>query len=80
MTTLALQSLSFSTKILEKFWRALVQFLARTMIGWQMARQMQANWHVAELLKHEYPNMTVYQIRDHLNRQTLEQYKKKYND
>lgn len=77
MTAIALQSLSFSTKILEKLWKGLVTFLAKTMIGWQMARQASANWQIAEMLKHEYPNMTVYEIRDDLNRKTLQEYKEK---
>lgn len=48
------------------------------MLGMQMARQMQANSHLASMLKHEYPNMTVSQIQDQLNRKTLEMYKSKY--
>ena len=78
MTAIALQTLSFSTNLLEKFWKGFVTFLAKTMLGYQMARQMQANSHVASLLKHEYPGMTVEQITDQLNRKTLEMYKTKY--
>ena len=79
MTAIALQSLSFSTRILEKFWKGFVKFLAKTMLGFQMARQMQANSQIAPLLKHEYPNMTVEQITDTLNRRTLESYKVMYD-
>ena len=47
------------------------------MLGWQMARQMQANSHIAPLLKHEYPHLTVLQIQDQLNRKTKEMYEVK---
>ena len=50
------------------------------MLGWQMARQMQANSHIAPLLKHEYPKLTVSQIQDQLIRKTLEMYKVKYDE
>ena len=72
MTTLVL---NYSTNLLESLFVTLKTFLARTMVGWQMARQMQANSHIAPLLKHEYPKLTVSQIRDQLNRKTVEMYK-----
>ena len=78
MTALAMQSLSFSTKVLEKFWKGLVTFLAKTMIGWQMARQMQANWQIAHMLQHEYPGKSVQEIAVELNSSTLEEVKLAY--
>ena len=42
-----------------------------------MARQMQANSHIAPLLKHEYPHLTIPQIQDQLNRKTKEMYEVK---
>ena len=77
MTTLVL---NYSTNLLESLFTFLKTFLAKTMLGWQMARQMQANSHIAPLLKHEYPNMTISQIQDQLNRKTLEMYKVKYDE
>ena len=74
MTTLVL---NYSTNLLESLFTFLKTFLAKTMIGWQMARQMQANSHLAPLLKHEYPHLTVPQIQDQLNRKTKEMYEVK---
>ena len=48
----------------------------RVMIGWQTARQLSANERIAYMLKHEYPKMSVPQIRDHLNRKTVKFYGK----
>ena len=47
------------------------------MLGWQMARQMQANSQIARLLKHEYHHLTIPQIQDQLNRKTKEMYEVK---
>ena len=74
MTTLVL---NYSTNLLESLFTFLKTFLAKTMIGWQMARQMQANSHIAPLLKHEYPHLTIPQIQDQLNRKTKEMYEVK---
>ena len=74
MTTLVL---NYSTNLLESLFASLKTTLAKVMIGWQMARQMQANSHLAPLLKHEYPHLTVLQIQDQLNRKTKEMYEVK---
>ena len=74
MTTLVL---NYSTNLLESLFTFLKTFLAKTMLGWQMARQMQANSHIAPLLKHEYPHLTIPQIQDQLNRKTKEMYEVK---
>ena len=74
MTTLVLH---YSTNLLESLFTFLKTFLAKTMLGWQMARQMQANSHIAPLLKHEYPHLTIPQIQDQLNRKTKEMYEVK---
>ena len=50
MTALALQSLSFSTKVLEKLGRILKKTLQAMMLGWMIARQTQANTHLARIL------------------------------
>ena len=74
MTTLVL---NYSTNLLESLFASLKITLAKVMIGWQMARQMQANSHLAPLLKHEYPHLTIPQIQDQLNRKTKEMYEVK---
>ena len=73
MTTLVL---NYSTNLLEGLFVSLKNFLMRVMIGWQTARQLSANERIAYMLKHEYPKMSVPQIRDHLNRKTVEFYGK----
>ena len=74
MTTLVL---NYSTNLLESLFTFLKTFLAKTMLGWQMARQMQANSQIARLLKHEYHHLTIPQIQDQLNRKTKEMYEVK---
>ena len=54
MTTIAIKSLSFSTKIIESSLNFLKTFLARTMVGFMYARQIQANRQIAKDLIHEY--------------------------
>lgn len=71
MTTLALQSLNFSTKILEKIWRFFKKTLEGIFIGWMLARQAQANAYIAKQLIIEYPEMTVAQLEHQLNQKTI---------
>lgn len=54
MTAIALRSLSFSTRACEKLLTLLKHFLARTMLGFMYARQIQANRQIARDLIHEY--------------------------
>ena len=77
MTALALQSLSFSTKVLEKVGTILKKTLQGIMIGWIIARQTQANRYVAQQLiqsgeynKGEY---NYYTLLAELNQKTIDQ-------
>lgn len=54
MTAIALRSLNFSTRAFEKLLTLLKTFLARTMVGYMHARQLQANRQIARDLIHEY--------------------------
>jgi hypothetical protein len=47
------------------------------MLGFQLARQMEANRKIAHMLKHDYPKWTVDQITAKLNQETLQLYKEK---
>ena len=71
MTTLVL---NYSTNLLESLFTSLKTFLAKIMIGWQLARQMEANYRIAQMLKHDYPKWSVEQIAEKLNRETLKTY------
>jgi len=82
MTALALQSLSFSTKILEKLGRILKKTLQAMMLGWVIARQTQANTHLARILmdsgeynrsEHDY-----YTILADLNKKTIDNIHKEF--
>ena len=82
MTALALQSLSFSTKVLEKLGRILKKTLQAMMLGWMIARQTQANTHLARILmdsgeynrsEHDY-----YKIRADLNKKTIDNIHKEF--
>ena len=77
MTALALQSLSFSTKVLEKVGTILKKTLHGIMVGWLVARQTQANRYVAQQLiqsgeysKGEY---NYYTLLAELNQKTIDQ-------
>ena len=80
MTAIALQSLNFSTKVLERFWHQFVVFWKKTLLNMQMSRQMAANSQLAHMMQHEYPGMTVPQIADKLNRDNLEYFKRKLDE
>ena len=82
MTALALQSLSFSTKVLEKLGRILKKTLQAMMLGWMIARQTQANTHLARILmdsgeynrsEHDY-----YTILEDLNKKTIDNIHKEF--
>ena len=82
MTALALQSLSFSTKVLEKLGRILKKTLQAMMLGWMIARQTQANTHLARILmdsgeyyrsEHDY-----YTILADLNKKTIDNIHKEF--
>ena len=71
MTTLVL---NYSTNLLESLFTSLKTFLVKVMVGWQMARQMEANNRIAHMLRHDYPKWSVEQIAQKLNRETLKTY------
>ena len=82
MTALALQSLSFSTKVLEKLGRILKKTLQAMMLGLMIARQTQANTHLARILmdsgeynrsEHDY-----YTILADLNKKTIDNIHKEF--
>lgn len=50
MTAIALQSLNFSGKLLSTLWKGTKKTLQGIMIGWIIARQTQANQHIARQL------------------------------
>ena len=59
MTAIALQSLNFSGKILEKFLNSIKTTLRSMMIGYMIGRQKSANRMIAEQLICEYRGHTV---------------------
>jgi hypothetical protein len=80
MTTLALQSLSFSTKLLNGLYEGVKKTLHGMMIGYMLARQNQANRYIAERLICEYRDThTVASLHAELNRKTLESLTKEFS-
>ena len=67
MTTLALQSLSFSTKVLEKLLSSLKVTLSAMLIGYQVGRQKAANRQIAPMILHEYPHHTLESLLSEMN-------------
>ena len=82
MTALALQSLSFSTKVLEKIGTSLKNTLRAIMIGWMVARQTQANTHLARLLiesgEYNHGAHDYYSILADLNKKTINNIHKEF--
>jgi len=78
MTTLALQSLNFSTSLLEKIGRGFKKTFKGIMIGYMLARQSQANEYIARQLIHEYPNHTIESLTHELNIKTLNHITKEF--
>ncbi len=74
MTTLVL---NYSTNLLERLFVSLKSVLAKMMLGFQLARQMESNRKIAHMLKHDYPKWSVEQITAKLNQETLHLYKEK---
>ena len=83
MTTLALQSLNFSTKVLEKVGTILKKTLQGILIGWMIARQTQANQYLAKILiqsgeyqkgEHDY-----YSLLSELNQKTISDIHEEFN-
>ena len=74
MTAIALQSLNFSGKILEKFLNSIKTTLRSMMIGYMIGRQKSANRMIAEQLICEYRGHTVESLTAELNAKTLRYY------
>ena len=67
------QTLNYSMRLIEDTINSLKTFFKNMAESWVVARQCQANYHVAEILKRtgEYPYMSVHEIHMMLNRKTL---------
>jgi hypothetical protein len=78
MTAIALQSLNFSGKILEKILNSIKASLRSMMIGYMVGRQKQANRMIAQQLICEYREVghTVESLTAELDRKTLSSYTK----
>ena len=80
MTTIALQSLNFSTKLLNGLFEGVKKTLQGIMVGYMLARQNQANRYIAERLICEYRDThTVASLHAELNRKTLESIAKDFS-
>ena len=79
MTALAL---NYSQSLFNGFWRVLKKSIQGIMIGYMVARQTQANHHVAQLLINsgEYRQEDYYNLVHQLNQKTIESIHEKYND
>lgn len=79
MTALAL---NYSQSLFNGFWRVLKKSIQGIMIGYMIARQTQANQHVAQLLIRagEYRQQDYYNLVHQLNQKTIESIHEKYND
>lgn len=75
MTTLAIQSLNFSTKILEKLLNSLKVTLSAMLIGYQVGRQKQVNRQIAPMILHEYPHHTLESLLTEMNVRAEERYR-----
>ena len=80
MTAIALQSLNFSTKILNGFFNGVKKTLQGIMFGYILARQTKANAYIERQLIHEYrrEGHTVESLEAELNAQSLERLKKEF--
>ena len=83
MTAIALQSLNFSTRVLEKTGKILKKILQGIMIGWLVGRQTQANRHLADLLirsgEYRKGEHNYYTLLADLNQKTIDQIHKEFS-
>lgn len=79
MTALAL---NYSQSLFNGLWRVLKKSIQGIMIGYMIARQTQANHHVAQLLINsgEYRQEDYYNLVHQLNQKTIESIHEKYDD
>ena len=79
MTALAL---NYSQSLFNGVWRAFKKTIQGIMIGYMVARQTQANQHVAQILINagEYRQEDYYTLVHQLNQKTIQSIHEKYND
>lgn len=82
MTAIALQSLSFSTKLLSGLFNGLKKTLQGVMIGYMLARQTSANRIVAQQLidTGEYRQDQYYEVLSKLNQQCIASIHKEFGN
>ena len=80
MTAIALQSLNFSGKLLNVFYNGVKKTLQGIMIGWIIARQTQANQHVARQLIDigEYHSSEYWNLVSDLNTKCIQSIHKEF--
>ena len=79
MTALAL---NYSQSLFNGIWSVLKKTLQGIMVGYMVARQTQANHHVAQLLINsgEYRQEDFYVLLADLNRKTIQDIHEKFDD
>ena len=79
MTTIAI---NYSRSLLSILWNGLKKTLQGIMIGWMIARQTQANQHVAkQLIQHgEYRQDDYYTLVAKLNQETIQSIHKEFGN
>ena len=79
MTTIAL---NYSQNLLNSILRVFTNIFKGVMLGYIMARQSQANHHIARLMVHEYrqEGHTVESLTHELNLKSLERIKREFGD
>jgi len=79
MTALAL---NYSQSLFNGFWRVLKKTLQGIMVGYLVARQTQANQHVAQILINagEYRQEDYYVLLADLNHKTIRSIHEKFDD
>lgn len=82
MTAIALQSLSFSTKLLSGLYNGLKKTLQGVMIGYVLARQTSANRYVAQQLidTGEYRQDQYHEVLNKLNQQAIASIHKEFGN
>lgn len=70
--------LNYSQSLLEGLWNGLKKTLQGFMIGWMVARQTQANYHVANFMirSGEYKESDYYWLLSDLNAKTIAKIKR----
>ena len=70
--------LNYSQSLLEGFWNGLKKTLQGFMIGWMIARQTQANQHVADIMIRagEYKEADYHWLLSNLNAKTIAKIKR----